>query len=527
MQRGQLDQQREQQDLDERRRDSWRAWLHRSLSRVRVRASIGLNSGARGQLERDAGEMAAELGERDLPAAHGGIEDRGVARVGAFQHDEMIEVPVQDRGLLQLVELVDLEPHRARRQLEIGGDPHQMLERRALDRGRVALAQPGQVDPMAVMAGDHRQRGEAAFGGLRLQQRLHAPRPGPFDRAHRPIARSIGSNSTSHRLPPLEHEIGRKRHARPQRRAGPPACAAPSRRSGRGCGTPAPRCRAGRDPACRLGRDARNGGDGAAAGAVFLVGEGVEQQPHLLAGTGEADRARRSRRARLRDCCRCGTMVTSERSGRARWPTSTLTSPTSPAIGRGEHEPVGAHQLRALLGQRGALGEQHRAAAARSPARAAASLRLGRWSSGSRWAMIRSVRDSTSARRASKCERLSSTCRWLPAPCAASPAARRVAASASATWPAAMRRWRSSEAMRGGEAGALLLEACGPRSSPELPARSSWRASSASWLASWASWLATPLDALGERQGDERRAGRRPARRCGRGSARISAGADG
>ena len=69
-------------------------------------------------------------------------------------------------------------------------------------------------------------------------------------------------------------------------------------------------------------------------------------------------------------------IVTSDWSVRARWPTSMRDVADLAGDRRGQLQPVGAHQAGPLLGERGALGEQHRAVAARldQPLRA---LRLG------------------------------------------------------------------------------------------------------------------------------------------------------
>ena len=201
-----------------------------------------------------------------------------MACVGAFEHDEMIEVPVEDGRLLQLVEFVDLEPYCARRQLELGGDPHQMLERHPLDRGREALAQSRQGDAMAVMVGDHRQRGEAAFGGLGLEQRLHSPRPQPVHRAHRPIARNTGSSSTSRAAAAPSTRLALSVIPGRQVRGLPAARATSSMR--RGCGTrpnrsTGHRCR-------RVGRTRETAGDGGGRRRIS-GGESVER-------SGRADR---------------------------------------------------------------------------------------------------------------------------------------------------------------------------------------------------------------------------------------------
>ncbi len=96
----------------------------------------------RRQLERNPGKMLAHLGNGDTAAATGGVDDRSGPAGDAFQHHEMVHVPVQDGGLLKLVEFVKLEPDCARCKLQIGRDRHQLLERRAAHGRRIFLPQP-------------------------------------------------------------------------------------------------------------------------------------------------------------------------------------------------------------------------------------------------------------------------------------------------------------------------------------------------------------------------------------------------
>jgi hypothetical protein len=76
---------------------------------------------------------------------------------------------MEDGGELELGQLVDFEAQRARRQVELGRDLHQRIERRALDRAGIDAAQARKIDAVAVMRRDHGQAGEAAFGGFGLQ----------------------------------------------------------------------------------------------------------------------------------------------------------------------------------------------------------------------------------------------------------------------------------------------------------------------------------------------------------------------
>src|SRR3990170_1914990 len=61
------------------------------------------------------------------------------------------------------------------------------------------MPQAGKIDLVAVMGGHHRHAGEPAFRRLRLEQRLHPLRPGPFH-AHLAKAVFTGLNRTSQRL---------------------------------------------------------------------------------------------------------------------------------------------------------------------------------------------------------------------------------------------------------------------------------------------------------------------------------------
>ena len=113
-----LDHQREHENLGERTPEVAEA----APQIGEPRGDLGIDRferGGRGQLERDAGEVGAQLGDRDAAAATGRIDDRRDPAGDALQHYEMVHIPVQDGGLLKLVELVQLEPDRARCKLQI------------------------------------------------------------------------------------------------------------------------------------------------------------------------------------------------------------------------------------------------------------------------------------------------------------------------------------------------------------------------------------------------------------------------
>ena len=126
-------------------------------------------------LQRDAGEMLRDLGVAEAPHAERGIVDLDAARIHRFQHHEMVEVPMQDAGRVELAELLHLEAQRTGRQVQATRGLDEVRERGAFQRDREAPAQRGEIDAMAVEARDHAERGEPALGGFRLQEDGQAP----------------------------------------------------------------------------------------------------------------------------------------------------------------------------------------------------------------------------------------------------------------------------------------------------------------------------------------------------------------
>jgi len=69
-----------------------------------------------------------------------------------------------------------LSPQRPRGEPHCAGDPDQIAQRGPPQRQIMTLAQCGQINPMAVAAGDHRQASKTAFGHFGLQnERGSAP----------------------------------------------------------------------------------------------------------------------------------------------------------------------------------------------------------------------------------------------------------------------------------------------------------------------------------------------------------------
>ena len=81
----------------------------------------------------------------------------------------MIEVPVQDAGKSQLRGVLQIQLHGATGQPQALGDLHHGREPCALERNGISLPQCPQIGAQAVVAGDHAEAGQAAFGGLGLQ----------------------------------------------------------------------------------------------------------------------------------------------------------------------------------------------------------------------------------------------------------------------------------------------------------------------------------------------------------------------
>jgi hypothetical protein len=124
------------------------------------------------QFQRDAGEVARHLLQRQLALTPRRIGDPGMTAGQAAQDDVVIQGPVQDGGALKLFQLVQIaaqgtsgEPQRV-----CNGD--EGLEAGPAEGDREAAAEFGQGLPVTVCGGDHGDAGEAAFGGFGLQCQL-------------------------------------------------------------------------------------------------------------------------------------------------------------------------------------------------------------------------------------------------------------------------------------------------------------------------------------------------------------------
>lgn len=133
------------------------------------------------QLEDDAREVARKLALAEHASAPCGIQDFETLpfQSGAHprQHDEMVEVPVEDRGERELVEIVDFAPQRAAVEADLLAYADQRLERDPLERNAEPPAQRREVGPKAMMPRNHCQTRQSAFArfGLADQRRGGAP----------------------------------------------------------------------------------------------------------------------------------------------------------------------------------------------------------------------------------------------------------------------------------------------------------------------------------------------------------------
>ena len=122
----------------------------------------------------DAGEVVGDFGKRQPALADSRIKDRDLRLADLGQHDEMVQVPVQDARQFQLAQILHVQPQRPGRESQLLGDLDQVAELGALERQREPAAHLRQADAHPVRIGHHGQGSEAALGGLGLNDRLHA-----------------------------------------------------------------------------------------------------------------------------------------------------------------------------------------------------------------------------------------------------------------------------------------------------------------------------------------------------------------
>ena len=128
------------------------------------------------QLEGDAGEVIGDLVEAEVAFALGGIVNACTGTGDLAQHHEMVEVPVEDGGQLQIREGLQVELEGARGKPELVGHAHQGPQGGAGERGRKALTQGVEIEIMAMEARDHGQTGKSALGAFGSFHGGDAPR---------------------------------------------------------------------------------------------------------------------------------------------------------------------------------------------------------------------------------------------------------------------------------------------------------------------------------------------------------------
>ena len=182
-QRARLHEQRQQQDQRHASRGA-AGETHQIAQAQAARGRCVDGAAGRTQLDGDAGEMAVEFLEWVLSDPHGRIMDNHVTAAAFLQHDEMVEIPMQNRRSVQPFDIFEfefqragLEPRRCRR-------PCQMFQRGAEGGQIAAFADRTDVGDASEMADDHRQAGQAAFVGLGLENHRQAAAPGEKSICH-------------------------------------------------------------------------------------------------------------------------------------------------------------------------------------------------------------------------------------------------------------------------------------------------------------------------------------------------------
>ena len=174
-----LDRQGEGEQLSERAPQPDDAPQYRAQANTR-RLLCGRQLTHRRQLECDAREMPRHRGHRQAAHPDRRVVNHDPVARDLGEHDEVVQIPMQDARRAQLAQFVQLQAQRARREPEPLGHADQVLQAGALQRDRQAPPQLGDLAGLAVVADDHRQACDAAFGSLGLHDHRQ-PRP-PADR---------------------------------------------------------------------------------------------------------------------------------------------------------------------------------------------------------------------------------------------------------------------------------------------------------------------------------------------------------
>ena len=125
----------------------------------------------RGRLHRkdNAGEREVEFDHVGSPAADRGVVDVDVAAVDAFQHHEMVEIPVDDAGHRQFVQRRGLLAKPPRVEAEGARGANDVARLAAVARDAAGDAELLQRDPGAMVGENHGQRRGPALDGFHLQ----------------------------------------------------------------------------------------------------------------------------------------------------------------------------------------------------------------------------------------------------------------------------------------------------------------------------------------------------------------------
>lgn len=96
---------------------------------------------ARSQLQRHSSEVVGYLGQRQATLADRRIQDSDFRFADLRQHDEVVEVPVQDAGQLELAQISHVQPQWPGLEPQLLGDVNQVIELGALERHWMPLSQ--------------------------------------------------------------------------------------------------------------------------------------------------------------------------------------------------------------------------------------------------------------------------------------------------------------------------------------------------------------------------------------------------
>jgi hypothetical protein len=142
----------------------------------------------RRELERDAGHVLRQFIEIIRARAQRGIVDRHFGATDRLQHDEVVEIPVQDGWQPQLFQMHRLESQRPAGEAQPARDIDQALKRDALNRDRKAPPQRVEIEFVAMVSGDHGEACEPAFRHFGLQDHRQTRAAGEIqkfaDRTH-------------------------------------------------------------------------------------------------------------------------------------------------------------------------------------------------------------------------------------------------------------------------------------------------------------------------------------------------------